>query len=86
MLDDIRPVLADILDGLCYTRRAETLRWLHEYETTPRGDEIAELECLREFVDNLDELFTHPPIGARGAVKLSDQVTAIRELLTAVRA
>jgi len=65
--ESLRPVIADLLDGLAMSatqrshgelwslmRGAETLRWTHAYEETPTGDEVTELEHLRELVGGIE--------------------------------
>jgi hypothetical protein len=67
-LDSLRPVIADILDGLAVAygwpcteaiRKydgATTLRWTHAFETTLDGDESLELEHLRELVGGIESV------------------------------
>lgn len=63
----LRPLIADLLEVAAAGRYwdddrespwrliagAETLRWTHEYETEPTGDELLELERLRELVGDI---------------------------------
>jgi len=63
--ESLRPVIAEILDGLGLDEvdlerawrmwvGARTLRWAHAYEETPTGDELLELEHLREIVGDIE--------------------------------
>jgi hypothetical protein len=63
MLDDLRPVLADIADGLGNVRGAQTLRWCAAVEATSNADDRAELEYLRDLVEEIESALdekSHP--------------------------
>jgi hypothetical protein len=73
MLDDLRPVVADILDDLAdalplrvgpsyrfygLSRGAATLRYVHAEIGGPDPDELAELEYLRGQLEAIEEALT----------------------------
>ncbi len=79
MLDDLRPVLADILNSHGNAWGAESLRYVSGTENpAPRGDELRELEQLREFIDELGEILTYPPAGPRGGK--ANPATTLKEI------
>jgi hypothetical protein len=71
-LAPLRPILADILDGLAIeplenddedversdrlSRGAETLRWTHDFDEVPNYGERDELERLRDFVRGVEDI------------------------------
>jgi len=83
--ESLRPVIAEILDGLGWAqaadpygdgdrevrlwRGAETLRWTHAYEETPTHDEVTELERLRELVGEIESALDETKRDPRGYVK-----------------
>jgi hypothetical protein len=69
MSESLRPVIADILDGLVSTlpwtehqrqdrlwRGADSLRWVHDREEAVTGSDRAELERLRELVGEIESV------------------------------
>jgi len=80
--ESLRPVIAEILDGLVSAlpwtegdrqdrlwTGARTLRWTHAYEETIDTEERTELERLRELVGEIESALDETKRDPRGYVK-----------------
>lgn len=88
MNDDLRLVLAAVLDGLTtkppYSTRpdasrrlwlgARTLRWCATHEAVPTDDELTELEHLRELVEQIDDVLDEKLRAADFRAKIQELV------------
>lgn len=92
-LAPLRPILADILDGVMSTlpwtehrrqvrlmRGAETLRWAHDFHEVPNYGERDELERLRDFVRGVEDI-----LGEKGTHP-GHRLKAVAELIADVDA
>lgn len=73
-LEDCRPVIADLLDGLGMAAGADNLRYAAALDAQLSADELAELNALRTAVDAIRDVLS-------GKRKATDKLAAIHDAL-----